>query len=220
MKTVNVIRLFLVLTGSLLLYACASTVSFNHRVIGEIQEEGSDITNFQYYISDGILLTRVETVRGGEIARGRALITRTRHRDVIRIKARTRGRVMAERWEEQEFDAAGDSDSMQVRRVLEVGFERLRDGTIPVLLFATDWFDGDLVNTPVVGNPDFSRERFFLQMNLSNREWAIYYNDLEYIISLRNGEQLRISNRPSLNIKRRVRQQETRSRRTVRGLRV
>ena len=218
MKTVNVLGFFTALAGSLVLCVCASTVSFNHRIIGEIQEEGSDITHFQYYISDGILLTRFETVRGGEIARGRALITRSRHRDEIRIKARTRGRVMAERWEEQELDAEGDTGSRQVRRVLEVGFERLKDGTIPVLLFATEWFSED--QGSVAGNPDFQRERFFLLMKMNNRDWVLQYNDQEYIVTLRSGEQLRASNRPSLNIKRQVRQQETRTRRTARGLRV
>lgn len=78
---------------AILCSSCASLRPVTENIIQQVGEDSS-LSDFQYYISRDIILTRVEKERDGNITAGEAKITETTKKDRINIKKSTPGIVI------------------------------------------------------------------------------------------------------------------------------
>lgn len=90
----KVIYLFGVIVVSVLCSSCASIVPVTDNIIKQVGGS-SQLPNFQYYVSRGIALQKVEHERDGNVIAGQAKIVETVKRDNINIKESTPGVVLA-----------------------------------------------------------------------------------------------------------------------------
>lgn len=256
-KYIQLFMFLAVSAGIFFSFGCASTVPFTHEVAERIGEDR--LGSFQYFISDGILLRRVEVTHVGDVGTGffrggRAEERRIRARDEIIIRANTRCKLVAERWLKQQiveetrqnnnitsirriaenilvfneelnewigelWEGEQNEDisiTINFRRVFDVGFEQLRDGTIPIIQFQTAWISEERFS-----NFDYGTEIFFLNSTQgADRRWSLYYGGAAYHLTLLSREGLNFETMPYLNIRLSARERETVTRRRVRGLRV
>jgi hypothetical protein len=100
---------------SVLLIGCVSRPPVTQDLYNEI---GKDVfSQFRFYISKDIQLTKVDT--STDVNDRATIVTTKIERDIIQIKHSTAGRVQGEPSEKR----------------FEIGFEQLKDGTIPTLVF-------------------------------------------------------------------------------------
>jgi hypothetical protein len=148
-------------------------VPMTNDVIDQVGEER--LEDYQYNISASILLTRrarAASSGGGDIR----TILQTQ-RSEIQIDSDTPCRVTG-----YDFIYGGDN----ARRIqLEVGFEKLPNGSIPTLRFSTNW------------NPDSEEMYYLLFEDLENH---VMYNGESYRASFLDGAEMSGENRPYLNI--------------------
>ena len=208
------VRFFTVFVVCFCSISCASTIPFTHEIIGAIGDES--MKDFQYYISDGVLLTKVEQQGAATVTGGQAVISRSRKTSEIWFDSSTLCKLMGERWNNYSYAHPDGTEENLVQRRLDIGFEQLADGTIPIIEFATWGLDPDKFY-----NGEYDEERFYLVYhNNENGDAILNYNGAEYRVTYPDGREINIEARPYLNIKIKTSEKESKNRRKVKGLKV
>ena len=179
---------------------CASTIPFNNGIRADIGEDRT--TEFQYYISDSILLSRENRKHGADVVDGQAVISSSRQLDEIVIACNTLGRVID--WSME----VNEDDDSRSRVVLKVGFEQLADGTIPVLLFSPGYRSSD----------DDKYYKYYLLFD-DWKDRTLEYGNSMYVATFLKGRMIGTTEeRPFLKIKIRENHRDNKNRRRVKGL--
>jgi len=202
MKTVfGKILFFAAIFGSVVFLGCASTVQFDNRMVSEIGG-AHRIPEFQYFISAGIVLSRVGRAQEAALIGGQVVIAREIHRNYVSIRPNTPCRIIAHNVVNNEHGGQ--------RRILRLGFEAfpgIPEADWPGLYFSTTNF-----------NPADTSRYYLMFHNWANRE--ILYNGNIYRVAFLDGRQITEANRPYLNIRLRERDRERVERRRAQGLRL